>query len=146
MTPEAWSIIATGIVILIAIATSNRSLRAEFRAEFGGLRRDLEKLSERINQFETSLTERIDQFETSLTERIDQFETSLTERIDQFETSLTERINQLEASLTERMTRIEIELRERLAPVEGVLDVVRDAVIGRSPKEPDALRPRAGSQ
>ena len=139
MTPEAWSIIATGIVILIAIATSNRSLRAEFRAEFreefGGLRRDLEKLSERINQFETSLTERIDQFETSLTERI-----------DQFETSLTERINQLEASLTERMTRIEIELRERLAPVEGVLDVVRDAVIGRSPKEPDALRPRAGSQ
>ena len=117
MTPEAWSIIATGIVILIAIATSNRSLRAEFRAEFreefGGLRQDLEKLSERINQFETSLTERIDQFETSL---------------------------------IECMTRIEIELRERLAPVEGVLDVVRDSVIGRGPKEPDALRPRAGSQ
>ena len=113
MTPEAWSIIATGIVILIAIARSNRALRAEFRAEFGGLRRDLEKLSERINQFEASLTERINQFE---------------------------------ASLTERINKLEIELRERLARVEGILDVVRDSVIGRGPIEPGALRPRAGSQ
>ncbi len=57
MTPEAWSIIATGIVVLIAIATSHRSLREEMRVENGQLRAAIEKLNERINQLETSLTE-----------------------------------------------------------------------------------------
>ena len=110
MTPEAWTIIGTGVAILIAIATSHRSLRAEFRAELrrelgrelGGLRRELEKLRERIDQ--------------------------------------------VQASLTARMNSLEIELRERLARVEGVLGVVRDAVIGRGPEEPVARRPSAGSQ
>ena len=124
MTPEAWSIIVTGIVVLIAIARSNRSLRAEFRTEIGGLRRDLEKLTERINQVEASLTE----------------------RISQVEASLTERISQVETSLTERMNRFEIQLRERLARVGGVLDVVRDSVIVGAPQEPNAPRPSAGSQ
>ena len=59
MTPEAWSIIATGIVVLIAIATSHRSLREEMRVENGQLRAAIEKLNERINQLETSLTERL---------------------------------------------------------------------------------------
>ena len=31
MTAETWTIIGTGIVILLAIATSNRSMRAEMR-------------------------------------------------------------------------------------------------------------------
>ena len=117
MTPEAWSIIATGIAVLIAIATSNRSIRAEFRAELkreiGGVRREIEKLSERISQVEASLNERISQVETSL---------------------------------TARLNNLEIELRERLARVEGVLGVIRDSVIGRGPKEPDARRSSAGSR
>ena len=29
MTPEAWTVIGTGVVILIAIAASNRQLRGE---------------------------------------------------------------------------------------------------------------------
>ncbi len=32
MTPEAWTVIGTGIVVLIAIATSHRHLRAEMKA------------------------------------------------------------------------------------------------------------------
>ena len=55
MTPEAWSIIATGIVVLIAIATSNRSLRAEISQ----LRTGMEKLSERMNRIEIELRERL---------------------------------------------------------------------------------------
>ena len=128
MTPEAWSIIATGIAVLIAIAHSNRSIRAEFRAELkgeiGGVRREIEKLSERIIQVEASLNE----------------------RISQVEESLNERISQVEASLTARLNSLEIELRERLARVEGVLGVIRDSVIGRGPNEPDARRSSAGSR
>ena len=33
MTPEAWTVVGTGVVVLIAIATSHRHLRDEFRRE-----------------------------------------------------------------------------------------------------------------
>ena len=39
MTPEAWTVVGTGVVVLIAIATSYRHLRAEMKAirdEFRG--------------------------------------------------------------------------------------------------------------
>ena len=32
MTPEAWTVIGTGVVVLIAVATSHRHLRAEMKA------------------------------------------------------------------------------------------------------------------
>ena len=54
VTPEAWTVIGTGVVILIAIATSNRQLRGEMNglrsemkeihAEFGRLRERMAKL------------------------------------------------------------------------------------------------------
>ena len=42
MTPEAWTVIGTGVVILIAIAASNRQLRSE-------MYRHHEQLSDRVN-------------------------------------------------------------------------------------------------
>ena len=84
MTPEAWSIIATGIVVLIAIATSNRSLRGEI----GLLRAGMQKLNERISHVESSLTERISQVETSLNERMHRFEVELRERLARVEGTL----------------------------------------------------------
>ena len=46
MTPEAWTVIGTGVVILIAIATSHRHLRAEMHEKIDGLRAEMnEKLS-----------------------------------------------------------------------------------------------------
>ena len=47
MTPEAWTVVGTGIVILLAIATANRQLRGELNkvhAEIGGLRERMAKL------------------------------------------------------------------------------------------------------
>ena len=38
MTPEAWTVIGTGVVVLIAIATSHRHLRDEFRREMRAFR------------------------------------------------------------------------------------------------------------
>ena len=131
MTPEAWSIIATGIVVLIAIAASNRSLRGEI----GQLRAGMQKLNERISHVESSLTERISQVETSLNERI-----------SQVESSLNERMSQLETSLTERMHRMEVELRERLARVEGTLGTVHASINRGRQAEPNVQRPGAGSK
>ncbi len=70
MTPEAWSIIGMGIAIVVAIAVSNRLLRAEFRAEFRAecdkLHRAIEKLCLEIEK----LTERFKQADLSINERI----------------------------------------------------------------------------
>ena len=41
MSPEVWSIIATGIVILISNATTYRSLRREMNERFADLRREM---------------------------------------------------------------------------------------------------------
>ena len=47
MTPEAWTVIGTGGVILVAIAASNRQLRGEMNqihTEIGRLRERMAKL------------------------------------------------------------------------------------------------------
>jgi len=83
VSPEFWSVISTGVVILIAIATSNRSLR-----------REMDRLSERIDR----LSERFNR----LSERLD----GLSERVDR----LSERVNRLSErvdGLSERLGRVE---------------------------------------
>ena len=55
MTPEAWTVIGTGVVILIAIATSNRQLRNEmkqFRGELNQVRDEIGRLRERMAKLE----------------------------------------------------------------------------------------------
>ena len=50
MTPEAWTVIGTGVVILIAIATSHRHLRDEFRREMRAFRDELRtEMNEKMN-------------------------------------------------------------------------------------------------
>ena len=49
MTPEAWTAIGTGVVILIAIAASNRQLRGEMNALRG-----------EMNAFRDQMTDRMD--------------------------------------------------------------------------------------
>ena len=47
MTPDAWTVIGTGIVILVAIAASHRQLRIELNqvhAEIGRLRERMARL------------------------------------------------------------------------------------------------------
>ena len=65
MTPEAWTVIGTGVVILIAIATSNRQLRGELRGEMkeihsqiGGLRERMAKLEGLLEGLREAITGR----------------------------------------------------------------------------------------
>ena len=55
MTPDSWTIIGTGIVILIAIATSNHRLRSEIR----DIRGEVKELREQMTRLETALRERM---------------------------------------------------------------------------------------
>ena len=55
VTPEAWTVVGTGVVILIAIATSNRQLRAEMnalRGEMNQVHAEIGKLRERMAKLE----------------------------------------------------------------------------------------------
>ena len=115
MTADTWTMIGTAIVILIAIAASNRSLRHELRV-------DIRDLGNRMNDLETKLTQRIDGVETKLTQRIDGVEAKLTQRIE----GLSERINSLEA-----------EVRGRLGRVDGMLEILRDSMFDRRRPEPE---------
>ena len=63
MNPEFWAIMSMGVVILIAIATSNRSLRREMNERFNALSERIDRLSERVDR----LSERVDR----LSERVD---------------------------------------------------------------------------
>jgi predicted nuclease with TOPRIM domain len=55
LTPEAWTVIGTGVVILIAIATSNRQLRSEMnslRSEVKEIHGEIGRLRERMAKLE----------------------------------------------------------------------------------------------
>ena len=62
MTPDSWTIIGTGLVILIAIATSNYRLRSEIRdvrSEIRDVQGEVKELRERMARLETELRERM---------------------------------------------------------------------------------------
>ena len=59
MTPEAWTVIGTGVVILIAIATSHRHLRAEMNEKIDSLRGEM---TEKMN----GLHARMDQMQAEI--------------------------------------------------------------------------------
>lgn len=68
MGPDSWTVIGTGVVILVAMAVSNRSMRKEFRE-------DLKRLEERITEVERVLRAEVKR----LDERITAVETRLAE-------------------------------------------------------------------
>ena len=61
MTPEAWTVIGTGVVILVAIAASHRQLRIEMNqihAEIGRLRERMAKLEGLLEGLREAITGR----------------------------------------------------------------------------------------
>ena len=61
MTPEAWTVIGAGVVILIAIAASNRQLRTELNqvhTEIGQLRERMAKLEGLLEGLRDAITGR----------------------------------------------------------------------------------------
>ena len=70
MSAEVWSIIGTGIVILITIATSNRALRKEMIERSDRSDRRIDELGERLNGRINELGDRISAVEARLLEHV----------------------------------------------------------------------------
>ena len=55
MTPEAWTVIGTGVVILIAIAAISRQLRGEMNALRGEMNALRDQMTERMNGMQAEI-------------------------------------------------------------------------------------------
>ena len=60
MSADVWAVITMGIVILIAIATSNRSLRRELGERIDGMGRRIDEVRRELGERIDGLSKRID--------------------------------------------------------------------------------------
>ncbi len=153
----AWTVIATGVAVLVAIATSFfRALRADIRSQFLDVNKRIDAQRARIDAQGAELRERIDAQGAELRERIDvqsaridaqgaelreridaqsaridaqgaELRQHIDARIDAQGAELRQRIDALAA----RMTQLELQLRERMAKLEGLLEGLREAITGK---------------
>ncbi|MCY3837944.1 MAG: hypothetical protein OXH09_04730 [Gammaproteobacteria bacterium] len=63
MEPESWTVIGTGIVILIAIAGSNRSLCHEFNTRLKYLEEEVRRIDGDLKRLELEMRERLARLE-----------------------------------------------------------------------------------
>ena len=63
MEPESWTVIGTGIVILIAIAASNRSLRHELNTRLKHLGEEIKRIDGNLKRLELEMRERLARLE-----------------------------------------------------------------------------------
>ena len=105
MTPEAWTVIGTGIVILVAIATSHRQLRGEMKTGRDELRAEM----------------KADRAELRADMKADRDELRGDMKADR--TALADKIDDIRAELGG--------FRERMAKLEGLLVGLREAITGR---------------
>ena len=113
MTPEFWAIIGVGVALGTLTVNGHRRIHARLDRDIGGL-------EARIERDIGGLDGRMD---------------GLEKRLDRDMKELGERIGRVEAGVAE--------LRERVAYVAGVLEGLRDALVGRGVPVPPKPR-RAG--
>ena len=120
MSPEIWSILTTGIVILIAIATSNRSLRREMVERVNGVRQELSERLGGLSGRVDGLNGRVDGLSggvDGLSGRVD----GLSGRVDQL-SGIVDGLGQQVDGLRREMHEDLGDVRERLGRVEGLLE------------------------
>ena len=105
MTPEAWTVVGTGVVVLIAIATSYRHLRAEMKAIRDEFRGEMKAIR--------------DEFRGEMKAIRDEFRGEMKAVRDEFRGEM----NQVHTEVGG--------LRERMAKLEGLLEGLREAITGR---------------
>ena len=81
MSAEVWSIVTVGIVILVAIAASNRAMRREMNGRIDGLDKRMDALAERVTGVRLEMNERIAAVRLEMVERFGE----VTERLSRVE-------------------------------------------------------------
>ena len=66
MTPEAWTVIGTGVVILIAIAAFSRQLRGEMSELRGEMNRLRGEMMDRMNGHRSEMMDRMNSIQAEL--------------------------------------------------------------------------------
>lgn len=105
MDATAWTVIGTGITILITVGAAFRSLRTEMRL-----------FREHVDTRIDGQGERVDRQGEELRNRIDAQGEQLRDRIDAQGRETAEQLGQL---------------RERMAKLEGLLEGLREAITGK---------------
>ena len=134
MDATAWTVIGTGITILIAVGAAFRSLRSELRLfrehvddRIHGERERMDAQGEQLRDRIDRLRERMDAQGDRLRERMDALGDRLRERMDALGDQLR---NAIEAEGKETREQLG-QLRERMAKLEGLLEGLREAVTGK---------------
>ena len=127
MTPEFWAIIGVGVALGTLTLNGHRRIHAR-------LDRDIGSLEARIERDIGGLNGRIERDIGGLGGRMDRLGNRL-DRLDNRLDRLEKRLDRVDAGVAE--------LRERMAYVEGVLEGLRDALVGRGVPVPPKPR-RAG--
>ena len=127
MTPEFWAIIGVGVALGTLTLNGHRRIHAR-------LDRDIGSLEARIERDIGGLNGRIERDIGGLGGRMDRLDNRL-DRLDNRLDRLEKRLDRVDAGVAE--------LRERMAYVEGVLEGLRDALVGRGVPVPPKPR-RAG--
>ena len=91
MSAEVWSIVTVGIVILIAIAASNRAMRREMNGRIDGLGKRMDGLAECVTGVRLEMSERFGE----MNERIAAVRLEMVERFGE----VTERLGRVEGLL-----------------------------------------------
>lgn len=91
MSAEVWSIVTVGIVILIAIAASNRAMRREMNGRIDGLGKRMDALAESVTEVRLEMSERFGE----VNERIAAVRLEMAERFGE----VTERLGRVEGLL-----------------------------------------------
>ena len=120
MTPEAWTVVGTGVVVLIAIATSHRHLRDEFRREMRAFRDEIRgEMKAGHDELRGEMKAGHDELRGEMKAGRDEFRGEMKAGRDEFRGET----HQIHAEVGG--------LRERMARLEGLLEGLREAITGR---------------
>ena len=123
MDATAWTVIGTGITILIAVGAAFRSLRSELRLFRAHVDERIHGERERMDAQGEQLRDRIDRLRDRMGAQSDR----LRDRMDAQGEQLR---NAIEAEGKETREQLG-QLRERMAKLEGLLEGLREAVTGK---------------
>ncbi len=103
--------------LLLAISDlMDQKLNAALQAELHPIRKDIQKLDQKIDQVEKNLNQRITHVEESLNQRITCVEESLNQRITNVEQNLQQQIHRIELHLENKTDRNVSLLAENYVP------------------------------
>ena len=120
MTPEAWTAIGTGVVVLIAIATSHRHLRDEFRREMRAFRDEMRgEMKAGYDELRGEMRAGRDELRGEMRAGRDELRGEMKAGREESRGET----NQIHADVGG--------LRERMARLEGLLEGLREVITGR---------------